>query len=71
MLCGDAASWGKAASPLSRTVVLWSERIGKVSQRKPYREKTLPVIQTQVMQPEFQHGTLQGVSAMCESVSPL
>lgn len=37
MLCGDAASCGNAASPLSRTVVLWRARMRKIRDRKPYR----------------------------------
>lgn len=35
MLCGEAASWGKAESPLSSTLALWISKIKRISDRKP------------------------------------
>lgn len=65
MLCGDAASWGKAASPLSRTVVLWRSRIRRISERKPYQW-----LKPKSCSQSFSMECLR-VSADCESVSPL
>lgn len=45
MLCGEAASCGKAASPLSSTLVLWMSRIRTISDRKRCETVTVPVCQ--------------------------